>query len=424
MAFLQDNAIDPRLLQQQSQGMSAINQMKGLNSSPAMVQALRQSQTPLQEMRGQGNSARAVNPLEALSTIVQRRQGQSKMGEMEKQAEALRGKAETGQMAQLQAAEQSRLLNQQFQTKQAEDARIAANARTRGGFKTWQDAQGNQTNIINTPDGPKTAKEGQLESVGMEGLTEIPDPDSPSGRLRATESGKALAAIGIMKSTKNIRKIAEGFTPKDEAHLNAVGRAMAQQAITPKEFENFVQSNMVGASERVQAYLTAVKAATADERKRLSGTAVSRQESTLNDAFLPGGAGISLKQRMQRLGQLHDRSWYTLSAIDEMNKGKLDYVKNYGPWEPWEPASVQGPVTQNVPGQVPGQEPAINNTIPQLSDFSDEEIKDFETVLRLTTKAHKNDPRPAIAKEKENKRLQRIRDGFNFDTSSFEGMTD
>lgn len=157
--------LDPSLLQQQAQGLSAINELKMLPQSAQYAQALRQSEATLPEATGQGFARTGPNFMNLLGMMAERAGGRKKLGALDTRAQALRGQAQAGSEAELQAEEQRRQMEVQQQQQQLASEQAfqrerdkAAAGQVKGPFKAWYDPEAPEGKrmlaVSNTGEGP------------------------------------------------------------------------------------------------------------------------------------------------------------------------------------------------------------------------------------------------------------------------------
>lgn len=362
MAFLPNQGVDPALLQQQAQGMSAANRMKSLQGGPAMAQALRQVETPLDQMQGRGWAATAANPLQALATIVQRQKGQGRLDEMQKESEALRGKAEEGQLAQLQAQQQNVQANRAFQEKQAADARSQQDKwkemeqrRPRSNAETWINEDTGQTmNMYRDGRGLVNADTGELAET--EGFKKLKDAGGGLGaRIGDMPVFAQKEIIGARKGVLDLNDInaaAGKLSQGDILKLNNPAMMIAVQVGTPGAFEEFVKQNKMGLSQDALNYLQKVNQFSTKVRHQFFGSALTANEQKLAEAFLPSAGGLTLQGRQERIAGFAQDLQNVFTSHDPQGFRKLAEAVPYRPYTPSDQEAAPGWVGGFGPSQI------------------------------------------------------------------------
>ncbi len=341
----------PQALRAIAQGLRAQTQLQGLESGPQMRQAINQMETPYGQVQGAGFAAEAPSLLNMIATTAMQRQGQEKVRGLDARAEALRGNIAAGALAQQQeAAAQAEMQrrereaarvrqNEAIAQREADNIRLRASLDKPTGpadsFNTLQmiDPTGKRVNVMFN----KRSGEGFLDGVKIPNFSEYKEVERAGGgggREYASVIKEALPNIETIKMAESVKKIANSFTPKDEADLNRAFAQVVKNKITPDSLKVYVDNNLLGLSPAAKKYLLAVESGAAQVRHHLSGAALTRFEALLNSAFLSNEPGLTLKDRMRRIGSVYDQAYNGLLSIDEAT-GKTEYSKKYQPWDEW-----------------------------------------------------------------------------------------
>ena len=372
--------INPELFQQQAAGMSAANELKGIPNSSEYALALRDAAQPINQ---QGNPAEwgYAGPtfMDVFANLATRSEGRKKLGALDTRAEALRKQAQEGQIAELNMDEQRRQQEMQF-TREMEDMR---SSRPIGGMETFT-KDGEIFSVQRDGKGDVTRVE------PLEGATPYALPRTlgagSKGKSYAWELKEATPAIEMMKNIDDVRGIAEKFTDDDEEVLNQLGKRIAQKAFTPELLEQYIQMNWNGYSREVKDYLTKMLAVSAEERHRLAGSALTKTENSITNAFLPSADGITLSDRMDRIGGIYNRAWNKLSALDATSGS--DYSKRYGRWKTWERPTKLGDTPQKRVEAVAGK---LQRTLGADEEAIFDEYMELNDGVR-----HPSDPRSSF----------------------------
>lgn len=332
--------LDPKLLQQQAQGISAANQLKALPQSAEYARALRQSEATLPESVGQGYAQTGPNFMNLIAMMADRSAGRKNLGALDSRSEILRQQAQTGTEAGLQAEQQAKQnefmqRQQEFEADRAfqRERDLMSQGQIKGPFRTWVNDEGHKIGVSNTGEGAITT-DGTPPPVGYYPYDRPPAGD---GGPNAHVEKKAIPAVAALKNINQARKLADELDSSDLNQLDQVGKQVAVQALSPKAIEQYIEANWMNYSPEVKRYLSTMRAITAQARHALTGSAMTKFEEMITNAFLPTPTtkGLTMEDRMSRLGTLYDRSHVMLQSIDEVTGS--EYVKPYGQWEPWKP---------------------------------------------------------------------------------------
>lgn len=333
--------LDPRLLQQQAQGISAANQLKALPQSAEYARALRQSEATLPESVGQGYAQTGPNFMNLIAMMADRSAGRKNLGALDSRSEILRQQAQTGTEAGLQAEQQTKQnefmqRQQEFEADRAfqRERDLMSQDQIKGPFSMW----------VNPETGEKIAGSntgrGAIDAQGNpipEGFVPYERPPAGGGGPNAHVEKRAIPAVAAIKNINQARKLADELDSSDLNQLDQVAKQVAVQTFSPKKIEQYIESNWMNYSPEVKRYLSTMRAITAQARHNLTGAALTRFEEMITNAFLPTPTtkGLTMEDRMSRLGTLYDRSRVMLQSIDEVTGS--EYAKPYGQWEPWSP---------------------------------------------------------------------------------------
>lgn len=400
--------LDPSLLQQQAQGLSAINELKMLPQSAQYAQALRQSEATLPEATGQGFARTGPNFMNLLGMMAERAGGRKKLGALDTRAQALRGQAQQGTMAELQAQEQQRQMEAQQRAQELEAQRAfqrerdqAAAGQIKGPFRSWVNEEtGEMITASNTAEG---AIDSQGQPVNLDGFRpyEPPRAAAGGGRAYAHTQKKAIPAVATLKNINQVRGMADELDENDVGELNDLTEQIFAQTLAPKAIEEYIESNWMNYSPRVKRYLSAMRAITAQARHALTGAALTRFEERITNAFLPTPTtkGLTVEDRMSRLGNLYDRARTELEAIDEVTG--TEFSNKYDQWEEWKPN-----FSKEAGLDVGGGDGTLT---PRLQDL-------YDQYYRRTNRRHPDDPRKSEKVEQKGARdMGDLIGGMEFD---------
>ena len=327
--------LDPRLFQQQAQGMAAQDELQGMRNSLAEQQAYAQANAPMRGVTGSGYSASGPTILDAFATLAQRNTGNKNIQAMKDQAAALRGDVTKGRMAEMEAAQAQKMQNFEQNRLMAQEARDARSKAIRGTYETWSDGQGNEINVAMTDNGPVNSQ-GELTNLqGFKRAREIPKTEFVDmvKRLPSTTQKDTLKSYNALGTLADISSTAQTFEPSDYESLNKAALDVAVKAATPAEFENYVFTNLKDVSPKVKAYLESIYAYSAQRRKDLSGSALTRMEKALSDMFLPSANGSNFSDTMRRIDREAKDHYRTLGNIDQLYGTKItDRAPVYQSW--------------------------------------------------------------------------------------------
>lgn len=356
--------IDPELRKRQAQGMAALQELQGIPKSADYAMALRDANTPIAQ---QGNPAQwgYAGPtfLDALVNLGTRAQGRQNLRAIDSRSQALRQQAQAGTQAELDAAELARQQEMQqamgpMETFVGKDQQLFTVQRNRRG----------DVNRVNALDGATPYA--------------LPRATGKGGGSYAWELKQATPAIEMMKNIDDIRAVVDKFTDDDEKVINQLAKRLVQKAFTPEALEQYIQMNWNGYSREVREYLTKMLAVSAEERHRLAGSALTKTENSITNAFLPSAEGITLADRMDRIGGIYNRAWNKLKALDET--AKSDYSTRYPRWKRWDRPSR---MTDTPEQKMENSQRKVQR---QLST-EDEQL--FDEYMQLSGDRHPDDPR-------------------------------
>lgn len=367
--------ISPAFLQAQAAGLAANNELKGLTSSADYAMALRNANKPLVE---HGNPAAwgyaGPNIMNLFANMATRAEGRKNLGAIDTRAQALRDQAQKGMEAQANIEEQKRQQNFEFQR----EMEAARRGEAMGGLETF----------VGEDEVPFTVQRDRAGNIirinELEGATPyaLPRSTGKGGGKYASTVKAAKEPIEMMLNVEKIRDLADKLTSRDEETLNQLGKRILQKAFTPEQLEQYIQRNKSGYSRNVNLYLDYMLALSAEERNRLAGSALTKTENVITNAFLPSAEGITLQQRMDRIGGIHDRAYNALVALDRA--ADTNFSKDYAPWKRWDkPASLN-----DTPADTAR---VIQNKLepPKPAD----KMALFDEYYELNGSRHPNDPR-------------------------------
>lgn len=344
--------IDPLLLQQQSRGLAAGSELAGINQSAAMAEALRKSGAELPGMTGRGYSAAGPNLLNGIVQMMNKREGRNELKAMESQANALRGEAEAGQQASLQADAQQNQINR---AQQMEMAQLASAERQKM-------EQLRQTRMKQMPK-PYVNNDGDIKYLSYEqgkGLVDehgaladsegyLPYKDSSLAKKYGSDfkglgspQRKTIidADFGINQLNK-VNALANEMSQDEWSQLNKAGRDVLAKKIAPKDFNEYINKNMRGLSPRVKRYMTRLNEFSSDIRNKRFGSALTIGETELAEMFLPSAVGINLADRTDRVNLFADRFKSQVESVDRMTGTTFgDRLTQYVPFKPSESAAT------------------------------------------------------------------------------------
>lgn len=319
--------VEPDLFEQQAAGLMAQDRLNAQRNSLQERQAYQLANMEMPQVRGEGYSASMPSIFETLAVMAQRNKGNQQIKAMQQQAEALRGELGTGRRAELEMKQQQQQAAWDQNRLMAEDARNARGAsnRYRGQFETWIDDAGNKVNVGMTDAGPVDT---QGRPVNLEGFTRH-KAKSAAAADRTVRGLPQFVQKDILTSSKalgtlsDISAQAQKFRPIDYESLNEATLNTAISAATPAEFENYVANNLKSASPAVRGYLEAIYAYSAQRRKDLSGSALTRMEKMLSDMFLPSANGNNFADIMRRIDREAAEHQRTFAEIDQLYGTKM-----------------------------------------------------------------------------------------------------
>jgi hypothetical protein len=369
--------IDPALFKQQVQGMNAQSQLAQLLRGPQMQQAMMDRNAQLQGVTGQGLASNAPNIFQAIGTALRRGRGRSAMSDLEAKAQALRGDVETGQMAGLQAEELNRQRNLDAQIQQALAAQNARkeiedkkSERLREDFETWIDPKTGETRQLATTVGKGIVDENMQPVRDLGDFRRLED-NSPVIRIGGKRQQKVAAkAYAVLRNLDDVKASAAALKPEEVKLLN---RPLLDVVVkgAPGDFETYVRENKINLTPAVKDYLARVNMAAARLRHGLYGSALTRMEASLANAFIPGAAGTTFED--------------TLRRIDVFAKDQKNILAGIEDAESMKPGTLTGRIKYQFPEEFSGkkQNTVSDNAAPlQLPDMeniapaplSDEEL--------------------------------------------------
>ena len=336
--------IDPRLIEAQAEGIHAGRQLKDLQGSPAMAQALRMRDAPAPGVTGQGYSAAGPTLMQGLAHMFSTRHGANKVREMEQQAAALRGNMAEGDVAALQAQQQQNQINQQHQMAMAQ---LASQERqkmmelkaeqVRANYETWVNpATGEMINASRSAEG---VVDEQGNPTSIEGMVKF--RDSQLGRrfgneFKALGTAQRKDVIGADLGIRRLNEIADlanSMDANDLKYLNRPGLDIAVQAVTPKDFEAYLNTNHKNLPRKVKQYLMRVHDFSSNIRHQRFGSALTANETALANAFLPSATGLGIQDRTDRLNAFYDDFSNQVAAIDNITGTTFtDRLTEYRPF--------------------------------------------------------------------------------------------
>ena len=268
-------------------------------------------------MTGQGYAARGANIFNAIEAMARRRQGQRELKEFEEKQGGLRKTIEQGRLAELGRQDTNRQQEKVFQRTLAQEARDHNAALMRGDPQVWTNDNGDELVWAMTQSGPVNPYTG--ERVNLEGFE--PPAKGVSrygfGQLRAKDQTLASNAFAGIRKATDIKNLAKDFTQGDVDSLNKVFQNTAIKAMTPAQFENYVQNNWKNLSPRVKKFYSKSKALGAEQRHALFGAALTKREGASAESFIVGADGLNLGDGMIRIDNYVDGLKASLGGMDD-----------------------------------------------------------------------------------------------------------
>jgi len=363
--------LDPALAQKRAQGLTALEELRGIPQSAELARALRMSEAQLPEAQGEGFAWAGPNFMNLFAQMAERSAGRENLQNIDTRAAELRRQATAGSEAEQQ---QNELIRQQEMAFKR-DLQDQAAKQVKGPYKPYRTKDGKIVYVSNSGYG---AIDDQGNPYSMNDLEPVYPPRSGGGdKTYASVIKEAIPLISTLKNVQRTRAHADKLTEDDMNELNRTAKTVAIENFTPEKIINYVRENINDYSPEVRDYLNSMLAISADIRHKLSGSAVTEMEKKLTDAFLPSAAGIGMEERMRRLGNLYEQARHNLMAVDEA--AEKEFSKPYGAWEAWTPnyAVEQGvDIQRGIP----------QGLTPKVMALYDQWYKTHET-------RHPNDPR-------------------------------
>ena len=370
--------IDPALLQRQAQGMQAQQQLSQLLRGPQMEQAYADKNAALQGIRGGGVTAMAANPLEVFANIVQRRRGATKAKELEAQADTLRGNISEGRLAELQASDAGRVSQQQLQLQiqraAAEERAKREDARKyelRENYQPWVNEQGDVMYLAASKGKGMLDEEGN-QVTDLEGFKPMGKNSVLTGIGSKQQQKVAAKSYATLRTLGEIQDVAASLGDEDVALLDRQLLDVAVKGV-PGDLETYVRENKINLTPEAKRYLNKVNLASARLRHGLFGSALTRMESSLSNAFIPGAAGSSLQDTLGRIHSFAEDQRNVLAGIEDaemMRPGTLTNRITYDFRD-----EISPPKQQNTGSNIPALEdlPAVELTEQEMQ-MTDEQL--------------------------------------------------
>ena len=360
----QQQGITPEMIAKIAAGRNAQRGLGSLSNNPANIQALRNANTPYSEVQGKGHAATAPSFLEVLGRTALRGRGEMDLASQAKEANALRGATAEGEAAELEAkyaqdaaAQQAKIAAAEAKVRADQDAALEQHNRTlsrdelqnnrrvaaaeikrtqdvqdqmraggmlKSGFSTYYDpATGQTKNVATTNDGGVIDEDRQKTSI--EGMVPYDDyvetlgVDSAAiGNMSNTHKTDLAGYYSGKRQLNDINDIARAFTDEDRAALDKPGLNSVIKAMTPANFETYVNSELKGLTPRAKQYLTRVNEFSSGLRNQLFGSALTVNETVLSETFLQSPVGIGLDDQLARADSINSMFDARIQGIDDV----------------------------------------------------------------------------------------------------------
>lgn len=243
--------LDPRLLQQQAQGISAANQLKALPQSAEYARALRQSEATLPESVGQGYAQTGPNFMNLIAMMADRSAGRKNLGALDSRSEILRQQAQTGTEAGLQAEQQAKQnefmqRQQEFEADRAfqRERDLMSQDQIKGPFRTWVNDEGHKIGVSNTGEGAITT-DGTPPPVGY-----YPNDRPPASRSSTYKmSPKQQTALEDIANNFSAMDFVKGSFKDDYGSEKGIPKVNSFKMWTAKNASIFTDENTEEAAE-------------------------------------------------------------------------------------------------------------------------------------------------------------------------------
>jgi hypothetical protein len=308
-----------------------------------------------------------------IGLAAQRYGGRKNLGALDTRAQALREQARVGSQAEMQQNEALRQQEMQFKR----ELNDTAAGELRGPLQPYVDDQGNMSYFGFNSKGTVNER-GEPDAIGDRTPWTPPQSLGSGGKPYAYTLKEATPKVQMLKNLEQVREMADQLDEDDLEQINRTAKQTALEGLTPNMVINYVRDNYAGYSPEVKRFFGPMLAISAQARHRLAGAALTEMEKYLTDAFLPSATGISMEERMGRIGDLWNQTFLDLEGVDQVHN--TDYSEPFDKWKRWKP-NYSTDAGLNVPRE--GEQPYLT---PKLTDL-------YDRYYRERGSRHPNDPR-------------------------------
>jgi len=233
--------------------------------------------------------------------------------------------------------------DEQLATKQSREDSQNAAARTemRGEPTLFRnDTTGDELNVIMTDNGPVDSQGNRVNLAGFREVEEdsgIPSRLSVFTGLNSAQKTRAETYLNNTKKIDNMAGIAQSMTEPEQRSFNDLATRVSREigkGVTPERLRQIVTDSF-DLTPKQKDFMTRVYSLTQEERNRLFGSALTKTEKEISEAYMPGAGGLTLPIMMMRMGVIHDNSMTGLETIgqltgsDVMSLAPAENVQSY-----------------------------------------------------------------------------------------------